>query len=123
MPSAETLARLRREAGDGPVVFLNLLAYRKPDGRETYARYSAIATPLLTAAGGRVIFAGKAGAVLAGPDIAWDDLVLVRYPSLAHFLELTQSDAYTTRAAPIRAEALAATLWMAVSPVGGFGEG
>jgi uncharacterized protein (DUF1330 family) len=116
MPDAETLSRLRESSNDGSIVLLNLVKYRAPDGRAAFARYGAITGPLIAAAGGRVIFGGKAGAVLTGSDTAWDDVLLVRFPSVKDFLGMIESETYTGQAAPIRAEALEATIWMAVDP-------
>ena len=38
-PDAATLVRLRAEARPGPVTLLNLLAFKRPGGREAFARY------------------------------------------------------------------------------------
>ena len=116
MPDAETLERLRVESPSGPVVLLNLLKYREPGGREAFRRYGQITAPLITEAGGQMIFAGTAGPVLTGSDVAWDDVVVVRFPSIERFLAMIESDTYSGEAAPIRAEALEATLWMAMNP-------
>jgi uncharacterized protein (DUF1330 family) len=127
MPDPATLARLRAEAPEGPVVLLNLLAYRKgadgePAGREAFGRYGAITGPLIAAAGGRVIFAGAAGPVLTGSDTDWDDVLIVRFPDMERFVDMIESDTYVQQAAPIRAEALEATLWMSMNPFPGFAE-
>jgi uncharacterized protein (DUF1330 family) len=122
MPTPETLEELHRAAPEGPAVFLNLLCYRKPGGREAFGRYSQITGPLIAAAEGRVIFGGKAGPVVSGSDVAWDDVLLMRFPSVDHFLRMIESDTYTQQAAPIRAEALEATLWMAIHPFPGFAD-
>jgi uncharacterized protein (DUF1330 family) len=116
MPDPSTLERLREGASGGPIVLLNLLRYHTPGGREAFARYSQITGPLITESGGEVIFAGKAGPVLTGSETDWDDALLVRFPSAERFLSMIESDTYTREAAPIRAEALAATLWMAIEP-------
>jgi uncharacterized protein (DUF1330 family) len=116
MPDAETFERLRKESPDGAIVLLNLLKYREPDGREAFARYGQITGPLIASAGGQVIFGGTAGPVLTGSDTDWDDVLIVRFPSIESFLGMIESDTYTGKAAPIRAEALEATLWMAMNP-------
>jgi len=58
--------------------------------------------------------------VLTGSDVVWDDVLMVRFPSIDHFLRMIESDAYVEQAAPIRAEALRATIWMAIEPFAGF---
>lgn len=119
MPDDATLATLR-SAPAGPVVLLNLLKYREPGGREAFGRYGGVTGPLIAEAGGRVIFAGRAGAVLTGTDIDWDDVLVVRFPSAERFLAMITGDTYLEKAAPLRAEALEATLWMAMHPFPGF---
>jgi uncharacterized protein (DUF1330 family) len=119
MPDAETLERLRN-APAGPIVVLNLLKYREPGGRDAFARYGQITGPLIGEARGRVLFGGKAVAALTGTDIEWDDVLILRFPSAQLFLAMIESETYTAQAAPIRAEALEATLWLAMHPFPGF---
>jgi len=119
-PSRETIERLRREAPEGPVVLLNLLAYREPGGREAFGRYGQITGPLIAGSGGTILCGGRAGLVLTGADVVWDDVLRVRFPSIDHCLRMIESDAYVEQAAPIRAEALRATIWMAIEPFAGF---
>jgi uncharacterized protein (DUF1330 family) len=120
MPDPETLDRLRNESPEGPVVLLNLLKYREPGGREAFQRYGAITGGLISEAGGQLTFAGTAGPVLTGSDVAWDDVLIVRFPSAEKFLAMIEGDTYQGQAAPIRAEALEATVWMAMNPFPGF---
>jgi len=120
LPDDEALERLRAEAPEGPVVLLNLLKYRIPGGRAAFARYSAITGPLIAGVGGRVVFGGAAGTVLTGSEVEWDDVLIVRFPSMDSFLGMIESDTYLQNAAPIRAEALEATIWMSMNPFPGF---
>jgi uncharacterized protein (DUF1330 family) len=119
MPDAETLALLHN-APAGPIMLLNLLKYREPGGRDAFARYGQITAPLVGEAGGQLLFGGTAGAALCGSDIAWDDVLILRFPSAARFLAMIESEIYTAEAAPIRAEALEAALWLAMHPFPGF---
>lgn len=119
MPDKETLDRVR-SSGDGPIVLLNLLKYREPGGREAFGRYGQITTPLIAEAGGRVVFGGRGGAVLTGLDREYDDVLIVRFPNAERFLAMIEGDVYQQQAAPIRAEALEATVWMAMHPFPGF---
>jgi uncharacterized protein (DUF1330 family) len=122
MPDDATLARLRNASLDGPVVMLNLLRYREPGGREAFARYGAITGPLIERSQGRLLYGGTAGPELAGPgpDPGWHDVLLVRFPSARHFLDMIESETYQQQAAPIRAEALEATVWLTTHPMPGF---
>ena len=83
-------------APDKPVVMLNLLrfrdqaAYSDPQeacsGREAYKRYARTSLETIAAVGGEVIFSGKASASVIGPPgETWDQVFLVRYPSVDGF--------------------------------------
>jgi uncharacterized protein (DUF1330 family) len=120
MPDGNTLERLRAQAPEGPLVVLNLLKYREPEGREAFQRYGAITAGLIAAAGGELSFAGRAGPVLTGSDVDWDDVLIVRFPSAGAFLAMIEGETYTQQAAPLRAEALAHTVWLPMYPHPGF---
>jgi uncharacterized protein (DUF1330 family) len=122
MPDAATLERLRNDSPAGPIVMLNLLKYREPGGRKAFGAYGAITTALIQRQQGKVIFAGKAGAALCGTDVDWDDVLIVRFPSTEHFLGLIEDDKYQNEAAPHRADAFEAAIWLAMYPMPGFEE-
>jgi len=88
-----------------PVVMLNMLRFRKtaayPDGRpsisgkEAYARYSAEASRQVAKVGGSLVWIGNAqGALIGPPEEHWDQIFLVRYPSIEAFIEMIGSAAY-----------------------------
>jgi uncharacterized protein (DUF1330 family) len=120
MPDTSTLERLRTQSPNGPVVMLNLLKYAEPGGREAFGRYGQITGKLIAESEGQMILGGRAGPVLTGSDVEWDDVLIVRFPSAAHFLRMIESRTYQEEAAPIRAEALEATIWMAMHPFDAF---
>jgi len=105
-PRENQLQELVAKAPKGiPVVMLNLLRFREiadyPDGkstisgREAYAKYSKEAAKLVEKSGGQVVWFGKAqGSVIGPPDEHWDQIFLVRYPSIEKFIEMISSDAY-----------------------------
>ncbi len=107
-PRPEQMEALLASANDGqPIVMINLLRYRDEavyeagaghdpcTGREAYARYGNGALPLIGKHGGRPIWAGGVlSAAIAPEGEAWDDAVLVEYPSLQDFIDMTTSEAY-----------------------------
>lgn len=109
-PTQDQFRRLMGQDIGGPVTMLNLLRFREqadytdhpelaPDepitGEEAYAAYGAAVSPLLEAAGGEPVFAGTGGPALIGPhDEHWDLVLLVRYPDLEAFGDMTSSPAY-----------------------------
>ncbi len=103
--------RALRDAGDGgPVTMVNLLKFRREaryddadeppcSGREAYARYlRAFVDDVRTVSGATVLFQGSVGQVFIGqPGAAeadWDEVLIVRYPSRAHFLAMMAQPAY-----------------------------
>lgn len=94
----------------GPVVMLNLLRFRdtadystSPElaadspisGREAYQRYIEHTLPFLQAAGGEVLFKGKGGPFLIGPEAAhWDEVLLVRHAGVDQFMAFARNEGY-----------------------------
>jgi uncharacterized protein (DUF1330 family) len=101
-PTAEQLQRLAGAPDTGPVVMLNLLRYveRATDGsdrtgREAYMDYGALVAPMVVARGGSFVLHALADQTVIGPDDeAWDEMVLVQYPSRAAFLDMISSEDY-----------------------------
>jgi uncharacterized protein (DUF1330 family) len=92
----EQLAALAADDTPGPVVMLNLVQYRQPDGRDEYLVYSRGFIPLLKGCGGTILWAGDVTGVALGDDEAdaWDYAVLVQYPSRRAFVDVMTSVEY-----------------------------
>jgi uncharacterized protein (DUF1330 family) len=113
-PTPESIASLVARDINGPVTMLNLVRFREvadyskfpelaPEepisGEKAYEIYSAHTLPLLAEVGGQAIFMGKGGSLLIGPQEArWDRVLLVQYPDLGAFLNMTRSSDYTAGA-------------------------
>lgn len=105
-PTPEQLQRVLAETPkDQPVVMLNLLRFRDradyPDdapertGREAYSLYMAEAAACVKAVGAEVIWSGRSvGSLIAPPDESWDQVLLVRYPSIDAFMAMIESPEY-----------------------------
>lgn len=119
-PSREQLAAFAAQMPSGqPILMLNLLRYHAvaayPDasayppcsGREAYARYSRTALAKVRGVGGQVELLAQAHVALIAPaEEAWDEVLLVRYPSPEAFLSMLADPEY--RAATVhRTAALA----------------
>ncbi|MEL7342041.1 MAG: DUF1330 domain-containing protein [Bacteroidota bacterium] len=94
----------------GEVVMLNLLKYRETadytespelapespiSGAEAYRLYMKYTSPLLEKAGASVIYAGKAGGHLIGPEEEdWDLMLLVKHKSVDAFLAFADDPEY-----------------------------
>jgi uncharacterized protein (DUF1330 family) len=102
-PSAEQVAALRKLELDGPLVMLNLLRFAPDGGADEYARYGAAAAPFLRSSGATIRYLGDVAATVIGGE-TWDEIILVEYPTLRAFFEMTGHPDYPS---DVRAGALA----------------
>jgi hypothetical protein len=95
---------------EGPVVMLNLLRFREvadysatpelaPEapisGEAAYRRYIEASLPHLHASGGELLFLGRGGPFLIGPEAArWDMAMLVKQAGVQSFLGQAEHDPY-----------------------------
>jgi len=115
MPDAIRSAALDRLEGtlsEGtPVFMLNLLRFHPDGGRQTYfggyiAAFRAVATQM-GIEGIVPIWMGDVAEMVAGPpEERWDAVLVVRYPSVAAFRTIVESDAYRTSAEPVHRSAV-----------------
>ena len=110
-PDSRQLEELMAIAGgpdDGPVVMLNLNAYRERaayegepppgtdadvGGREAYSRYAMVALATLGKLGAKILWHAEAGQTIvgdAGDD--YDEVIAVWYPNRAAFLQLATDE-------------------------------
>ena len=101
-PSKESFRQFRKDVPGGqPIGMLNLLRFNERaryepganepprSGREAYAEYKRHTAPLLARVGAREVFAGPADCLLIAPEgEAWDEVLLVVYPSREAVLEM-----------------------------------
>lgn len=105
-PTSEAMsAVLAKTPKDQPVVMLNLLKFREQaeyaDGRtaisglEAYREYGRGAIRCIHASGGELLWSGIPTGTLIGPaEEQWDEVLLVRYPSIDAFLKMIGSEEY-----------------------------
>ncbi|WP_336368622.1 DUF1330 domain-containing protein [Marinobacter sp. C2H3] len=105
-PTSDAIAQvIKNTPKDQPVVMLNLLKFREQaayeDGREggsgwaAYKEYGRGALPCLQAVGAELVWSGAPTGTLIGPQgEQWDEVLLVRYPSLDAFMSMIGSDDY-----------------------------
>lgn len=100
----------RRFHNKGRIVLLNLLKFKeiadytshgniKPTleitGEEAYRLYLENTIPELEKVGSRILYYGKSGRYLIGPQhLKWDAVLLVEHASVAKFMEFSQSNDY-----------------------------
>ncbi len=103
-------AALQQVPAGVPVIMLNLLKFRdqacyegKPadlTGKQAYAIYSEAAMQHVSAIGGEVILYARARAAVIAPEgEEWDEMLLVKYPSMEKFVAMVMNPEYQKLAA------------------------
>ncbi len=94
----------------GPLVMLNLLRFRAlgdyvetPElapiatisGKDAYQLYIKHTVPHLLQSGGEILFLGKGGAFLVGPENEqWDEVMLIKQNSIDNFMAFASNQEY-----------------------------
>jgi len=113
-PSAEQIMAMRDMSLDGPVIMLNLLRFAPGGGAEAYRRYGEAAGPFLQKTGASIRYLGNVVATVIGGE-TWDEVILVEYPSVSAFLEMTGDPDYPSQ---LRAGALSDSRLYCTQPPG-----
>ncbi len=92
-PGADQIKEFMQMPDDGPIVMVNLLKFKPEGGAESYAKYVVETMKFLQAVGGRLIYRGRYRMPVIG-DGDWDEVLLVEYPSIAAFIEMTSNEDY-----------------------------
>jgi len=118
VPSSQQSSLLEGLEPGSPVVMINLLRFRPPDGELHYARYAREVGPHLERVGARALYGGTARAMVIGEGERpwWDAVLAVEYPSPAAFAEMVGDEGYQAvhahrEAALERAELIATAPW------------
>lgn len=109
LPTTEQMSAFAKDAHDGPIVMINLLKFRETaayapeeaehaeglSGHEAYQRYSAALAGFAEdpEVALNVLYAGPVARFFIGEG-DWDMVLVVRYPSRARFLAMTESPTY-----------------------------
>jgi len=120
-------ASLAAVPADKPVIMVNLLKFKEVaaykdgtagcSGKKAYGLYAQALLTLLKEIGAEVVYLGKVNGTLIGPaDEGWDEVLLVKYPSIAAFTAMIDSPAYKA-VVKHRTAALADSRLIATSPL------
>ena len=95
-PTAEQAAALSQLPKDVPIVMINLLAFKRPDGARSYARYAGAVQEHLERVKARVLYVGEQRQMVIGDDARtwWDSIIVVEYPSLDAFFAMVSEPEY-----------------------------
>lgn len=108
-PSAAQLRALLEADRDGPLQFVNLLAYHEKarypadhplasrglSGAEAYGLYGAVALRHVTRRGGRLTLLNDVEQTIIGPEEGWQQIATMQYPSTDAFVDMVRDPDYT----------------------------
>lgn len=103
-PTQDQLKAFASSGITGPIHMLNLLKFKPDGGRESYSKYGANTLPRMERVGAKVVYQARGRAAVIGPD-TWDLVMIVEYPSVEKFIEMTSSADYL-KGVHFRTEAL-----------------
>jgi len=104
MPTGDQFKQLMAQDYKGPIIMINLLKFEKEGGRESYVRYSEGLQESFQRIGGEVIEGGDTIMTVIGNEV-WDEVLVVRYPSIDAFIEMQRDEGYQA-VVPHRTEAI-----------------
>ena len=81
--------------GGEEIFVLNLMRFKGSNGREEYQKYGAVVLPMVMERGGAPALVLDAEMPLVA-DETWEDLYLVRYPTLDALQSMVATDAWQT---------------------------
>jgi uncharacterized protein (DUF1330 family) len=109
-PDRDQLHALLAAGRDGPLQFVNLLAYHEvaqypaghdlannpSTGADAYARYGLVALDHVTSRGGRLTLYNDVEQLIIGRgDEKWDQIAIMEYPDTDAFLDMLTDPEYT----------------------------
>jgi hypothetical protein len=116
-PNMELVEQFRSQAGDGPIVMLNLFKYKS---REAWQRFREeapkITMPILVEVGATIEFGGPVGAEFVVGD-EWDSVTAVRYPSFDAFVAVLEHPDWSGAPRQLREDTIARSRLLLVNPL------
>lgn len=114
----EQFAALAARPVDAPVLMVNLLKFKDPDGLQRYLQHGREVAPHLDRVGATIRYAGTAPAVIIGDGQQpwWDAILIVEHPTQAAFIEMVTDTDYAKvhehcAAARERGDLIATSTW------------
>ncbi len=115
----EQFAALAARPADAPVVIVNLLKFKQPDGLERYLQYGREVAPHLQRVGATIRYGGTAPEVVIGDGERpwWDAILIVEYPTPGASIDMVTTEEYAKvhehRAAALeRGDLIATSRWL-----------
>ena len=95
----DAMSALAAATWEGPIAMINFRKYREQayypegnhpscSGREAYAKFFEVVTPVLEDTDGQIVFASHYQSdVIASGSGEWDEIIVIQYPSRESFLD------------------------------------
>ncbi|MBW2091610.1 MAG: DUF1330 domain-containing protein [Deltaproteobacteria bacterium] len=77
----------------GPILMINFLKFKPNTGEKMYQKYGQEGAPTFNRLGVKPIFRAPVALPVIGPE-EWDEMLIVRYPSIANFIEMNRDKSY-----------------------------
>jgi hypothetical protein len=118
-PDLAYCEKIRSEAGEGPIITLNLLRFQPDGGREKFGDYARISGALLEKARADLLFLGNVGPLVAGlaSDEHWDLVAVVRFANIDRFLAMITDPTYQNEGRRLREQSIERVIWLVSYPV------
>tara|TARA_E500000331_G_scaffold132952_2_gene130038 strand:- start:6662 stop:7375 length:714 start_codon:yes stop_codon:yes gene_type:complete len=94
---------------DTEIAVVNLLRYNGDEGKAEYQQYGRVASGLINETGGEVLLHLEADYPLVS-DYEWQNLILVRYPSLEALMTMVQGETWKAADRDHRQKGMAGTI-------------
>jgi uncharacterized protein (DUF1330 family) len=94
LPTKEQFSQLAAMDYKGPIYMLNMLKFKPGGGAALYEKYGETCAAIFESIGLKVILRSKSSPLTVIGGETWDEVIIVRYPSVSAFLEMNRDKAY-----------------------------
>jgi uncharacterized protein (DUF1330 family) len=78
----------------GPIYMINLLKFKPAGGVDLYEKYGETCAAIFERIGLKLMFRTKSAPLTVIGGEAWDEVIIVRYPSVSAFIEMNRDKEY-----------------------------
>jgi uncharacterized protein (DUF1330 family) len=94
LPTKEQFSQLMAMDYKGPIYMLNLLKFKPDGGMELYEKYGETCGAIFERIGLKLMLRTKSAPFTVIGGEAWDEVIIVRYPSISAFIEMNRDKEY-----------------------------
>ena len=94
LPTKEQFAQLMAMDYQGPIYMINLLRFKPDGGVDLYERYGETCAAIWERIGLKLVLRTKSAPLTVIGGEAWDEVIIVLYPSVAAFIDMNRDKEY-----------------------------